>query len=150
MEKTRIVEIDGTQYQLARFSAEDGSYILMQILGTVARATDQNPPASTNGNAQAESAARAPDEIIKGMTFAAFLNGLSYEAHCFIQKKCLSLCSRIEGSPAVPMPLAGLPEVRNDMQLALRLEVETLCFNFSDFFAKGGLQATMGSQPSRV
>lgn len=150
-EKTKVVEIEGTQYQIGRFTPEVGSYIVMNILGTLARARGMNPEGE--GNAEAPTAEkRDPQEIVKGLTFAAYLSGLEYDLHCFIQKKCLDICSGIESHPgrqAVPMPLAKLPDVLANMPLVLRLQTETLAFNLADFFASGGLSAMAGnSQPS--
>lgn len=153
-EKTKRVVIDDVQYQIGRFSPEVGSYIALNILGTLVKA--QKSPispedGSTGQNPQQETEERDPQEIVKGMTFAAYLSGLEYDLHCFIQKKCLEVCSRLEGPPneLLPMPLAKLPDVLQDMPLVMRLETETLAFNLADFFGAGGLSAMTGNpQPS--
>lgn len=155
-EKTKIVDIEGTQYQIGRFSPEVGSYIAMNILGIIVK-SQRNAVPNGSGNPSQEmeipaAANRDPQEIVRGMTFAAYLSGLDYDFHCFVQRKCLEVCSRIESQPgqdSLPMPLARLPDVLSDMPLVMRLETETLAFNLADFFAGGGLKAMTGnSQPS--
>lgn len=152
-EKTKIVTIDERQYQIGRFSPEVGSFIALNILATIVKAQNGTQPTEEElqqGSKEAEK--RDSQETVKGMIFAAYLSGLTFDLHCSIQKHCLQVCSRMEGNPGqelLPMPLAKLPDVLADMPLVMRLETETLAFNLADFFAGGGLKAMTGNpQPS--
>ena len=148
-DKIKIVTIEDKQYQIGRFTPEVGSYIAMNILATIIKT--QQSMVQQNGNLEpAPADKRDPQEIVRGLTFAAYLSGLEYELHCFIQKQCLNICSRMEGQPGqdlLPMPLAKLPDVLADMLLVMRLQTEALSFNLSDFFAGGGLQAMTTGKP---
>lgn len=151
-EKTKIVEVAGTRYQLSRFPANVGSFILMKLIG--AGLTGMN----VNGNQEAPAKVAAEpsgEEIVRAFTFAASSRGLTFDEHNWIQQKCLSVCARLEDHSGVevPMPLmtssgVTLPEIRDDLQLAMKLEIETLVFNYSSFFAEGGLNALAGTRPS--
>lgn len=157
--KTKVVEVSGTSYQLRKMAPDVGSYILMRMIAAGINAGgDQNNPPS---NAEAtENPIPVPtgEELVRAVAFAAFLRGLDYETHSFVQKACLATCSRLEDSSgsALPMPIVNdagvwaIPEIRDDISLVMRLEVEALVFNLTDFFEAGGLNALAGKQASQT
>jgi hypothetical protein len=154
-EKTKIVEIAETRYQLRRFTPDVGSFILMQIIGASLKGQENveaRPEAAPPASEQPKG-----EDLVRAVTFSAFLHGLDFEAHRFIQGRCLALCSRMEGEAGqeAPMPIVNgtgvaLPELRDNMQLVMQLEMEVLVFNFSDFFAGGGLKNLAGARPSKA
>lgn len=156
--KTKILELSGARYQLRKFFPDVGSFILMQMIGAGIKSGN-----IAGGGDSAESdtvRAAATDlhgeDMVRAVAFAAFLRGLDYEMHRFMQLKCLSTCSRLEDKEGteIPMPIVNdsgvwaISEIRDDMALVMRLEVEALVFNFSDFFEQGGLNALVGNQAS--
>ena len=163
--KTKIIEIDGARYQIRRMLPEVGSYLSMQLLGAAVKGGQiggptegdstvrtQNP---RNGEVTPTEPARMgeseAEELVRGVAFAAFLRGLDFESHRFVQWKALQVCSRLEdhGSGELPMPIItdtgqwAIAEIRDDMPLVMKLETESLAFNCSPFFAGGGLQSLM-------
>lgn len=155
--KTKIVELSGARYQLGKMAPDVGSFILMSMIGAGIKAgnlggeSSQTPP---QGGRAAETVSAEPrgEDMVRAVAFAAFLRGLDYEQHRFIQQKCLAICSRMEGEPEMPMPIVSgttwaIPEIRDDISLVMKLEIEALVFNLSDFFDAGGLNTIMaGSQ----
>lgn len=161
-EKTRIVEIGGTNYQFRKMLPEIGSYLLMKLLSAGFNAQGganlENPHANSEAAAQPDADKREPsgEKLVRAVAFAAFLRGLDFESHRFVQRACLAVCSRMEernGSGALPMPLMNdsgawaIPEIRDDIPLIMKLELEALAFNLSDFFEQGGLNALAGAVP---
>lgn len=156
-DKTKIVVIDNTQYQIKRFAPDAGSFILGRILSAGSKAMIQTMVAL--GDVQAPTSALAaeptePVEVdreveIRRMANSAF-GVMSFEERSMIQRKCLEVCSRLEGDDDTPMPLANANgSLVDDFQLAMQLELETLVFNFYDFFAAGGLSALLKSTAPR-
>ena len=82
---------------------------------------------------------------------AAFLGGLDLATHSQIQKLCLSVCSRMTRTERTRTDAyadrnggrALVPQVACDVVAVMRLEMEVLVFNLSDFFAQGGLTTLM-------
>ena len=151
VQRTKTITIGGRKFELRRFSPDVGSYLVMKILGAGMKGVREEVsslPSSPPSVADKPS----PEDMARAMIFSAFLKGFSFEDHQFVQNKCLAVCSRIEGTDAEPIPMpiitgGGLimPEIRDNMELVLRLETEALVFNLSDFFATGGLEALVGA-----
>lgn len=147
--KTKVVEIEGQRYQIRKLPPDVGSYLLMRMIGAGIKGDQDEPitPAPTNGRSQE---LRVPDgeEMARAVIFAAFLRGIDFETHKFVQQAALAACARLEGDQDLPMPLATngrlIETVAENMPLVIRLEVEVLSWNFSDFFAGGGLNALAG------
>ena len=142
-DKTKNVEINGVNYQMSRFTPYVGTHMLMKLIGAVARHMSEQQ--ALGGVAQ-ESVApeKTGEEMARAICSGAFLAGLDRDLHNEIQKECLLKCARIEDS-GLPMPLMSasgpLPEVADDFGLIIRLMIETLTFNYTDFFEQGGLKA---------
>ena len=157
-EKTKIVQFGDTRFQLRKLPPGVGTFIAMQLLGAGIKAGNLGggDPQSSSTEAAAPQSMATGEELVRAVAFSAFLRGLEYEAHQFVQTHCLAVCSRMEqsGETEVPMPIVNdsgqwaIPEVRDDMSLVMKLELEVLVFNLSDFFAEGGLNALVGKQAS--
>lgn len=153
-QKTKVIEIGGTKYQIRRFLPDVGSYLLMRILGAGIR-QDARGSDNTNSASGKEGGQNIPggEELARAVIFAAFLRGLDFEMHQFVQQQCMQMCSRMEGADEVPMPLVNaggiwaIKEIAEDTPLVMRLETEILAWNFTDFFDQGGLKALAGNPP---
>jgi len=160
-DKTKRVMIDGTQYQIKRFAPDVGSFILGRILNSINKVLIETMKAFGDAvrdvqPAPATSPAAAPtqeqtEERIRRMATDAF-GVMSFEERSVVQQKCLQVCARVEThSEETLMPLANANGcLVDDLQLILRLELETLVFNFYDFFAEGGLNALLKSPAPRT
>jgi hypothetical protein len=157
-EKIKIVTLGETRYQLGKLSAEDGSFILMQALAaglkTGMRGGDQND-ANAGATNTIPPAEKPKAEDVARIVALRALAGFDYDMHRFVQRKCLAVCSRIETTDGndLPMPIstdAGVVQaIRDDVSLVMRLELEVLTFNMTDFFANGGLNAMAGNQATQ-
>jgi hypothetical protein len=149
--KTKIVTIKGTRYQVGRLPADKGSFILAWLLTAVREASqrqsqqEQQPPRDIPPGPEIKG-----EDMVRAYALAAIFNGRNFERHSFVQKECLALCSRMEGQGAqeIPMPITNangtMSTILDDISLVLKLQMETLVFNFSDFFDQGGLDNLMG------
>jgi hypothetical protein len=151
-EKTKVIEVSGVRYQLRRFAPDAGSFILMQIIGAGTKGQTGEAPATDSVTPKAERP--SGEDLVRAVVFSAFLHGLDFDMHRFVQAKCLSLCSRLEGPDGdTPMPLANAtgqvnPALQDDMGLVMKLEMEVLVFNLSPFFEGEGLKALAGARPT--
>jgi hypothetical protein len=154
-QKTKVVEIDGTKYQIRRFLPDVGSYLLMRIIGAGIKG-DAGDSGNSAERKEATGEVPSGEELARAVIFAAFLRGLDFDTHQFVQQHCMQVCARLEGPDSLPMPLVNaggvwaIKDVQDDTALVMRLQVEALTFNFTDFFATGGLNALAGAQSSRV
>jgi len=154
-DKTKTIEIDGHRYQIRRFMPDIGSFILMQVIGAGIK----------SGQSQAsepdKEVSETPDAetIVRTLIFGAFFgNSLNCDAFGFVQKQCMRICSRMEGTETseLPMPIVNdsgqwaIMDVRDDLALVIKLSVECMVFNFSDFFAEGGLGAMAGTPAQKL
>lgn len=152
--KTKNFEVDGTTYQIRRMPPDVGSYLVFRLLGAMNEI--KTPDAARDGNDTTEPAAVLSGESKARIVVLAalFQANKDFEFHCFLQQKALSVVSRMEGEPGSerPMPvMAGggviaLPEVRDDLSLISKLEIESICFNLTPFFEGGGLKAPAADQ----
>lgn len=158
-EKTKLVTIDDVQYQIGRFSAQVGSWILGRTLNAGARDAIEKMKAlgeDFNPSATAQPIEKPDVETqIRRMTTSAF-GAMSLEERSTIQQKCIEKCCRMEGPDNnTAMPLANgngviRGDIADDLQLVLRLEMEVLIFNFSDFFEQGGFNALLQTPAPRT
>lgn len=159
-EKNKLITIDGAQYQIGRFSAQVGSWILGRTLNAGARDAIEKMKALGEDFKPSGPAQPAPEPVdvetqIRRMTTSAF-GAMSLEERSTIQQKCIEKCSRMEGPENdMPMPLANgngviRGDISDDLQLVLRLEMEVLIFNFSDFFEQGGFNALLQTPAPRT
>jgi hypothetical protein len=147
-EKSTTVEINGTHYQINRFSPYVGTHILMKIIGTVIKAGSERQVDSSPPPADSPEIKRSGLDIAKAICSAAFVSGLDEKFQEYVHTQCLAKCARIEGD-GIPMPISNaqgpLPDIGDDAGLIIRLTMETLAWNFADFFEQGGMQALGGA-----
>jgi hypothetical protein len=150
LEKYKYVTIGETQYRVGRLTPAQGSFILGQIMSAnLKRMQDlrgiRDAAPSTDVITPAD-----PEGLVRAASMAAFLGGLDLDTHTKIQQLCLAQCSEMQPSPnggePPPMPIATadgtlVPHISNDVVLVMRLEMEVLVFNLTDFFAQGGLNS---------
>jgi hypothetical protein len=152
-EKTRIVPIGEARYQIGRFNPEVGSYILKSLVMSLISGDREQSSAAVSDLPPSVAAAEAPsgEDSARPLIFAAFLKQLDFNMHKFISRQCMAVVACMNGD--APMPIANgagvlVPEVRDDLSLVMRLEIETLMLNFSDFFVHGGLAGMAGTTPA--
>lgn len=145
-DKTKVVSIGDDEYQLKRFAPDVGAFILNLILNAGAKAIiermkllrDIPPP---DAGEKIEPPAPDPDGEVRRMASTAF-GGMTFEQRSMVQKRCLDACARMEEGSPMPIVAASGPLI-DDLQVIMRLELEVLAFNFTDFFAAGGLNALL-------
>ena len=154
-EKSKIITIEETRFQIGRFLPDVGSFILGKLVGAT---LDSAPPNFQQPEPPQDVPPPPPDELVRILFFSSSFRGMDFETHRFIQAKALSVCSRLELKNGVecPMPIVSdsgqwaIPEIRDDGPLVVKLELESLIFNLSPFFANGGLNGIIrGSQASK-
>jgi hypothetical protein len=148
-EKTKVVEINGTRYQLRRLAADIGSFILMRLISAAVERAAQAPESIVEPDK--DMSASTGEEKARTVAAGAMLGSADFEFHRFVQQRCLAACARLEtppqGGAEIPMPLmtaAGawaVPEIEQDISVVMRLTIEVLVFNFSDFFDQEGMKA---------
>lgn len=144
-EKTKIVTLDDVRYQVSRFRPDVGTFILMRLMGAVVKAGAEN---ASNAPTSAEGAEPpSPQDVARMVCGAALMGNVDQEFHQYVQRQALVLCSRLEQHEGTetPIPISTatelLPDIADDFGLVMRLTMECLVFNFSDFFAQGGMRA---------
>lgn len=147
MDLTRDVKIGEHTYQIGRFSARDGSWMVNQFL--------------TRGLFYAlepqEDGKELGEKELGGL-LAVAMRGFSEEDFEKIRVKCLRTCLRYDTPAAVPIPLLmadGRWAVASppDLVETLALLVNVLTFNLHCFFAPGALavlQTAFPSSPSKA
>ena len=141
--KTKIVDVQGKQYQVRKLRPNIGSFIITRVM------------AAGVGTSSVEDDDDAPDKKLLVSMFSAFLKGIDFDTFSFIQNNCLAVVSRMEPAPdgqLLPMPITtdtgvfAALDVADDLSLVMSLTIESLLFNLSDFFDGGGLKTVAGIQ----
>ncbi len=134
MQTSTDVVIGGTTYQVGRFKARDGSWILAQVLTKMLPAVIEQALAKGAGTALASNRSM-----------------LSEDEFANIQSHALAVCRRVENG--VPMPVFVAPntwavkELEYDLLTVMALTVHALVFNITPFFAGDGLSQLLGLLP---
>jgi hypothetical protein len=154
IQKTKTLQVGDARYELRRFDPATGSYILMQLVGSAVKAAQA--AIAEGAVVEDPKEPKPPEEQVRGLVWMTYLNSPEFEMHKFVQDKCLACVARVESPPngggEVVMPISNgngaiLPDVRDDVALVMKLEMEVMVFNFSDFFAGEGLNALRGTTP---
>ena len=133
---TKTVTVGGSEFQIGRFTARNGSWIIAQI------ATKMLPAVIEKALAQAS-----------GAPLAANRATLSEEEFSNIQGHALAVVRRLENG--VPMPVFLLPntfavrELEYDLVTVIELTIHALVFNLTPFFEDGGLSQILALLPNR-
>lgn len=128
------VEINGTKYQVGRFKARDGSWVVAQVLTKMLPAFLEQAFAKETGANLASNRAMLSEE--------EFVN---------LQGHALAVCRRYENG--VPMPVFVLPntwatkDLEYDLTTVMALTIHALVFNIAPFFAEGGLSQLLALLP---
>jgi hypothetical protein len=138
-EATKIVSVDGVNYQLRRMTPLVGGYIWQRLMAALYKAQEgrkQEPEPTVEDASKPKPSA---EERMRAMCGVAFLF-LSFEDFQFVQKHCMQVLMREE-------PVAGfLPvqmddgrwaskEVEANPLLVTKLMVEALVFSLHPFLA---------------
>lgn len=129
------VTISGADYEIGRFKACDGSWILAQVL------TKMLPAVIESAFAREE-----------GVKLSSNRTVLSEDEFANIQGHALAVCRRVE--KGVPMPIFLRPstfaikELEYDLLTVMALTVHALKFNIMPFFAEGGLSQLLALLPA--
>lgn len=122
---SKLIEIEGEHWQINKLSAYDGAYIGYTILNNAL------PPfvAQAVGGEVGKAAAAGPQ--------------MGKEQFTALMRDLLKACEKKLPAGFVAAVDANgeyqVPGLEYDLQLSLRLLVEVIRFNFSDFFVDGGL-----------
>jgi hypothetical protein len=131
------VNISGVRYQVGRFTARDGSWILAQLLTKMLPSIIES----------ALNDAGIPTNL------ATNRSALSEEEFASIQGHCLAVCRRYDNG--VPMPIFVRPstwaikELEYNLPTVIGLTVQALKFNIAGFFQGGGLTQLMSLLPPK-
>jgi len=138
---TQTVELNGQTYQIGRFSARNGSWIMLQVIPKIARAFS-----TIQGSQDQDAFSFALISRLIG-EFAE----TDEETFRRIQAHALSVCRRVE--KGVPMPVFVPPdtfaikELEYDLLTVLSLTSHALVFNLSPFFSGDGLRGMFPTLP---
>jgi hypothetical protein len=132
---TLTVAVNGQDYQIGRFTARQGSWILAQLLTKMLPSMIETALAqSARGQLSSNRAQLSEDE---------FAN---------LQALCLSVCRRLENG--VPMPIFVLPstwavkELEYDLVTVVALTIHALKHNITPFFQGDGLSQLTALLPA--
>ncbi|SFU71158.1 phage tail assembly chaperone [Alicyclobacillus macrosporangiidus] len=144
-EKYKDVEINGRKFRIRKFSARDGSYILIKVMSILApmfQGLDLN---------QVQNVKDVSDVASNGLDvfgMIAKLITLSESDFNYIQEKCLRVCSEHLPSGFVPVlndnGSFGVLNLEDDTVTVLALTAHALIFNLQSFFAGSPLQGLVG------
>jgi hypothetical protein len=132
---TKDVEIAGQRYQIGKFKARDGSWILAQVLTKML-------PAVIEGALSKQA----------GASLASNRSALSEDEFASLQGHALAVCRRYENG--VPMPVFVRPEtfavkeLEYDLVGVMSLTIQALLFNLTDFFEGDGLSQILAMLPA--
>ena len=120
----RDVVIGDAKYQVGRFSARVGSFVLTQVMTKVL-------PAMLGGPA-----------TLQGLPLPSNGSSMSEPEFYAIQNHCLAVCSHLSTETGVAAPIMMVdgrlrPELEYNLPVVLALTMHALQFNLEDFFADG-------------
>jgi len=127
---TKDIELGTDKYQLTRFSARDGSWIVSQMITSMLLVdTDKTKPKTDQDY---------------GLFFALSLHELPETTYRRIQELCFGCCRKYAGDAAHPILMAdGTGRWTNgepDLVTATALVTAVLVFNLVPFFEPGALK----------
>lgn len=141
--RSKVVELNGRRFELRRLPPEQGSFILMKMMGvgmrTAAKETDGRAPQTQQ---EVEVPVIDSETKVKALAFSVFSGELGFDDFKFIQNACLH-CVSVVNEAALPIPLVNDfgewtdKELSEDVGLVMRLTSEVLVFCFAGFFDGG-------------
>lgn len=149
-ENTKNVTVNGRTFQVKKFDARTGSFMLFKVSGLLA-------PLFKGFDLNKLLQVKKPEDIgfnldIAGMM--AQLGGLSEEDFNYVQEKCLQACFEVLPSGLTPVLNAngtfGAIGLEDDTITVLALTAHALMFNLKGFFSGSPLASMLGGLTSTI
>lgn len=151
---SKVVEIQGRKFRIAKFDAMTGSFMLMKvmnILAPVAKGLDFGKLTEfkdTSNITEFEDISNIKDSVMKHFDVSQIimdLTSLSEQDFRYIQERCLKVCSEVLPAGDAPVLLNngefGVVDLKTDTMTVLALTAHALIFNVSSFFAGSPLSS---------
>ena len=151
MSRSKVVPIDGVNYQVSKLPPEEGGFILMRMVGVSMRtANDDAPKKPTKKekepNVDEKKAVVDGETHVRALSFMVFSGAIAFADFKFIQSACMRCIARIENRSGVEFPMPVMSDAGewtdetlvNNIGLVMKLMTEVLVFCFADFFDGGG------------
>jgi hypothetical protein len=153
-ETTKTIEIADMRFQIRRLPADVGSFILMQLMGAAASGAahmvgDMKDVPAQEKEQTGEIKKSTGADTVRTLAMAAFMRGINFEAFRFVQRQCLLLVSREDATLGfIPImtddgrwePVSS-SKIGASLDIVMKLTMEVLVFNYSDFFEQGGMDS---------
>jgi hypothetical protein len=138
-ESTKLVTVDGANYQIRRMTPAVGGYIWQRMMAAVYKAQEGRKEEPTPEPEVDDKKKPTPEERMRGMCGVTFMF-LSFEDFQFVQKHCMQVLTREEpGAGFLGLQLDDgrwvAKDVENNPLLVTKLMVEVLVFNLTAFLA---------------
>lgn len=139
-EKYKYVTIKDREYQICKFGARDGSFIVTKVSGILAPMVE---PLLKGADPKKLASAKSPSDIdLQSLNIGSIFQPLANipEADFFyLQEKCLGVCRVKLGSGFVDVVndngSFAVEELEDDGMAVMALTVHALWFNLASFFA---------------
>lgn len=134
-ETSKSIEVMGRKFQIKKFDAYTGSYILFQLIDKfMPMGMEQKIPVGGS---------TLSDALPKGRT------GMTKQEFISFQRDCLSVVSEVLPARATPIINAngswGVENIADNTFLVILLMIHALTFNVADFFGEEGLKELKSS-----
>jgi hypothetical protein len=151
--ESKTVEVNGRKFRIRKFSARDGSYIVLKVSALLA-------PLFEGVNWKKISTLKNPEEVdlsqINITQAIGKLSGLKEEDFAYLQDKCLRVCDEQLPSGYVSVLAEngtfGVLGMDEDLLTVMALTAHALVYNLSGFFSGTGLggllSGLLGTSPS--
>lgn len=145
MNDFKLLRLSEEEYQLGKLPVDVGSFILLKLIGAGLNAGSLAAPDEVPSKEPERKP--TPEQQVRAICFAAFLRGLSSGELSLIQASCLKVVSRRDGVDFLPiMSDSGAwsyADLSHNVAVVMKLTIEVLVWNLSDFFSGGGLGMLM-------
>jgi hypothetical protein len=140
IEQSKVVPLNGHNFQINRLPADVGSFILMRLMGEAAKAAQNAPQISEEPKEPKKEI--TPEDRIRALCFVVFSGTMTFDLFQFIQRHCMMVTRKMENE--LPMPFMSDDGRWADRQIAanhsliVKLMIEVCVFNFASFFSETG------------
>jgi hypothetical protein len=134
--ETKIVPIDGVNYQLRRMTPTVGGYLWQRLMAALYKAKESSAPQPEEKEDETKPKP-STEERLRGMCGVCFVF-MSFDDYEFVQKRCMLMVEREEpGAGFLAVQLSDgrwvSKEVEANPLLVTKLMVEVLVFNLHSF-----------------
>lgn len=143
-ENTKNVTVNGRTFQVKKFDARTGSFMLFKVAGLLS-------PLFKGFDLNKLQKAEKPEDIGLNLDISGLmgqLGGLSESDFTYVQDKCLQACSEVLPSGLTPVLNAngtfGAIGLEDDTITVLALTAHVLMFNLRGFFSGSPLASLLG------